>query len=136
MHKIHPARGYEPKRCWVNERQKICYADRDEAERSARLVEFEHGLAPGALDVYKCEYGEHWHLANKNPPGRGFFVYFLVFGFVLGFLVAALVGFVALACGRLISASLSIVILTRIWLRMPLITSGLSSCLVAFSSFR
>ena len=68
MRKINPTSNYEPKRCWVNDKQKICYPDRDEAERSARLVEFEHDLAPGTLDVYKCGYGEHCHLANKISP--------------------------------------------------------------------
>lgn len=56
---------YEPERCWVGEQQKICYATRDEAEGAARLVEYEHGLPANSLSVYKCEYGDHWHLSGK-----------------------------------------------------------------------
>lgn len=55
---------YEPEKCWVGERQKICYASKEEAEGAALLAEHEHG-AP-KLGVYKCEYGEHWHLTAEN----------------------------------------------------------------------
>ena len=57
---------YEPQKCWVGDSHKICYPDEDTAEQSARLSEFEHGLKPGTLGVYKCEYGNHWHLAHKQ----------------------------------------------------------------------
>lgn len=33
---------------------------------SARLVEAEYGLPGGSLTCYHCEYGNHWHLANKK----------------------------------------------------------------------
>ena len=55
---------YEPKRCFVGEKQKICYEDRETAEMSARLVEVEHGLEANSLSAYRCEYGNHWHLAK------------------------------------------------------------------------
>lgn len=58
-------RELEPKKCWVGEGQKVCYEDQATAEGSARLVEAEHGLKPNSLLVYKCEYGEHWHLASQ-----------------------------------------------------------------------
>ena len=56
------ARFYEPKKCWVGEGQKICYASREEAEVAAKVAEYDHG-APH-LSVYKCEYGDHWHLSS------------------------------------------------------------------------
>jgi len=55
----------EPRKCWVHDAQKICYENEEEARGAARLVEFEHGLEPNSLTVYKCEYGEHWHLAHR-----------------------------------------------------------------------
>jgi hypothetical protein len=55
-----------PKKCWVGEQEKVCYGDRVEAEMASRLVEREHGLKNGALSVYKCEYGEHWHLSRNS----------------------------------------------------------------------
>ena len=55
---------YEPKKCWVGENQKICYATRDEAEVAARVAEYEHGIS--GLGVYKCEYGDHWHLTGSE----------------------------------------------------------------------
>ena len=54
---------YEPERCWVGDTQKICYATRDEALVAARVAEHDHG-APH-LSVYKCEYGDHWHLSSN-----------------------------------------------------------------------
>ena len=54
---------YEPERCWVGDSQKICYNTRDEALVAARVAEHDHG-AP-RLSVYKCEYGDHWHLSSK-----------------------------------------------------------------------
>ncbi|MDO4759539.1 MAG: hypothetical protein Q4A30_02025 [Candidatus Saccharibacteria bacterium] len=55
---------YTPRRCWVGEGQKICYATKEEAEVAARVAEYEHGLKN--MTVYKCEYGEHWHLSSKD----------------------------------------------------------------------
>ena len=63
----HP-QPYEPKKCWVGDKHKICYPDEETAEASARLVEFEHGLPVNSLSTYKCEYSNHWHLANKKRP--------------------------------------------------------------------
>ena len=54
---------YEPKKCWVGEVEKICYDTRDEAEVAARVAEYEHKIS--GLSVYKCEYGEHWHLTKS-----------------------------------------------------------------------
>ena len=56
--------AYQPEKCWVGDEQKICYATRDEAEVAARVAEYEHG-AP-KLSVYKCEYGDHWHLTTRK----------------------------------------------------------------------
>ncbi len=53
---------YEPKKCWVGENQKICYATREEAEAAARVAEYDHGIS--GLTVYKCEYGDHCHLTT------------------------------------------------------------------------
>ncbi len=54
---------YEPERCWVGEVHKICYKTRDEAEVAARVAEHDHGVKD--LTVYKCEFGDHWHLSSK-----------------------------------------------------------------------
>ena len=61
---------YSPPRCWVGDKNKICYPDKETAEMSARLVEAEHGLESGALTCYRCEYGSHWHLANKTEKRK------------------------------------------------------------------
>ncbi len=53
---------YEPKKCWVGEAQKICYATREEAEAAAKVAEYDHKIS--GLSVYKCEYGDHWHLTG------------------------------------------------------------------------
>ena len=53
---------YEPKKCWVGEAQKICYATREEAEVAAKVAEYDHKIS--GLSVYKCEYGDHWHLTG------------------------------------------------------------------------
>lgn len=57
---------YEPPKCWVGESHKVCYPDEETAEMSARLTESEHQLPPNSLTVYKCEYGNHWHLAHNK----------------------------------------------------------------------
>jgi len=54
---------YEPERCWVGETQKICYATFEEALVAAKVAEHDRG-AP-QLSVYKCEYGDHWHLSSS-----------------------------------------------------------------------
>lgn len=54
---------HEPKKCWVGEQQKTCYATREEAEMAALVAEHDYG-APH-LSVYKCEYGDHWHLSSR-----------------------------------------------------------------------
>ena len=56
---------FEPPRCWVGEAQKICYKTREEAEVAARVAEHDHNI-PEGLDVYKCEFGDHWHLKSNN----------------------------------------------------------------------
>ncbi len=53
-----------PKKCWVGETQKTCYATREEAEVAALVAQHDHG-AP-RLSVYKCEYGDHWHLSSHR----------------------------------------------------------------------
>ena len=56
---------YTPKRCWVGDAHKICYDTREEAEAAALVAEYDHQTEK--LGVYKCEYGEHWHLTSlKN----------------------------------------------------------------------
>ena len=62
-HKHGKYQGYEPEKCWVGEQQKICYATREEAEMAAAVARHDYG-AP-KLGVYKCEYGEHWHLSSR-----------------------------------------------------------------------
>ena len=55
---------YQPKLCWVGDVQKICYATRDEAEVAAAVAQHDHGLkAP--LSVYRCEFGDHYHLSSS-----------------------------------------------------------------------
>lgn len=50
------------KKCWVGEQQKVCYASREEAEVAAAIAEHDHH-AP-KLTVYKCDYGDHYHLSS------------------------------------------------------------------------
>ena len=56
--------AYEPERCWVGEQQKIVFHSREEAEMAARVAEYDHGLQE--LDVYHCEYGDHWHITTAK----------------------------------------------------------------------
>lgn len=56
--------SFEPKRCWVGDSQKICYATREEAEVAAQVAAHDYG-AP-ELAVYHCEYGNHWHLSSNS----------------------------------------------------------------------
>lgn len=53
-----------PKKCWVGETQKICYATREEAEAAALVAQYDHGTPQ--LSVYKWEYGDHWHLSSRK----------------------------------------------------------------------
>ena len=62
-HPVIAGQVYEPKKCWVGDTQKICYDTREEAEVAAKCAQYEHG-AP-ELSVYKCEYGDHWHLSSR-----------------------------------------------------------------------
>ena len=62
-HPVSAGAAYEPKKCWVGDIQKICYATREEAEVAAKVAQFDHG-AP-ELSVYKCEYVDHWHLSSR-----------------------------------------------------------------------
>lgn len=55
---------YAPEKCWVGDQQKICYKTREEAEVAAKVAQYDHG-AP-ELTVYKCEYGDHYHLSSKS----------------------------------------------------------------------
>lgn len=59
---------YEPERCWVGDTHKICYATRDEAEVAAAVVQYDHG--GDKLSVYRCEFGEHWHLSSERRSGE------------------------------------------------------------------
>ncbi len=61
-------RELEPKKCWVGETQKICYDTKEEAELAARVAEYDHGI--NWLGVYKCEYGDHWHLTKEKPDAK------------------------------------------------------------------
>ena len=54
---------YELERCWVGDTQKICYATFEEAEMAARVAEYDHHTR--GLSVYKCEYGDHYHLSSS-----------------------------------------------------------------------
>lgn len=56
---------FVPKKCWVGEHQKICYATREEAEAAALVAQYDHNI-PIKLSVYKCEYGDHWHLSSHQ----------------------------------------------------------------------
>lgn len=58
---LNPNSQYEPKRCWVGETAKIIYDTREEAEAAAKVAGYDHGVE---LGVYKCEYGDHWHLTS------------------------------------------------------------------------
>ncbi len=53
-----------PPRCWVGDQQKNCYASREEAEAAALVAQYDYGTPE--LDVYRCEYGDHWHLSSHR----------------------------------------------------------------------
>ena len=48
----------------MGETQKICYDTREEAELAAKVAEYDHKIS--GLGVYKCEFGDHWHLTREN----------------------------------------------------------------------
>lgn len=60
--------GLEPRKCWVGEQQKICYATREEAEVAAAVTAYDHDTPE--LTIYKCEYGDHWHLTTKKKEEK------------------------------------------------------------------
>lgn len=62
MSKSFQPRIYNPPKCWVGESEKIIFATREEAEAAARIAEYDHQTGP--LGVYKCEYGDHYHLTS------------------------------------------------------------------------
>ena len=64
MSKFQQNRPYEPKRCWVGDVQKISYDTKEEAEVAASVAEYDHHLDTH-LHVYKCEYGDHYHLSSN-----------------------------------------------------------------------
>ena len=66
---VNRLRNLELPKCWVGDAQKICYKTRDEAEVAARVAELDHGMATG-LEVYKCEFGEHWHLKSGKTEHK------------------------------------------------------------------
>lgn len=53
---------FEPEKCWVFDQHKVCYKTLEEAEMAAKSAEFEG--AP-KLSVYKCEFGDHFHLSSR-----------------------------------------------------------------------
>ncbi len=61
---LDPSRTFRPQRCWVGETSKICYSSREEAELAAQVAAYDYHIPP--LSVYKCEYGNHWHLSSIN----------------------------------------------------------------------
>lgn len=61
---LNPNQTYEPKRCWVGDVHKICYNTKEEAELAAQVAAYDHGALE--LSVYKCDYGNHWHLSSKE----------------------------------------------------------------------
>ncbi len=63
-HHNYSAQIYEPKKCWVGDSQKIIYNTREEAELAAKVAEYDHHLTD--LGVYKCEYGNHWHITSST----------------------------------------------------------------------
>ena len=60
---LNPNQAFQPQRCSVGDSRKICYATEEEAELAAKVAQYDHGSPE--LSVYKCEYGNHWHLSSK-----------------------------------------------------------------------
>lgn len=63
MRKLIP-HEHRVEKCWVGDQQKVCYVSREEAEAAALVAQHDYG-APH-LGVYKCEYGDHWHLSSHR----------------------------------------------------------------------
>ena len=61
--KYNTLKQYEPERCWVGDVHKICYKTKEEAEAAAKVAQYDHGGVE--LSIYKCEFGNHWHLSSK-----------------------------------------------------------------------
>ena len=59
---LNPNQTYNPPRCWVGENHKIINNTREEAELAAKVAQYDHNAGP--LSVYKCEYGDHYHLSS------------------------------------------------------------------------
>lgn len=59
---LNPNQTYDPPRCWVGESHKIIYDTREEAELAAKVAQYDHDS--DSLAVYKCEYGNHYHLSS------------------------------------------------------------------------
>ena len=57
---------YVPPKCWVGDAAKVVYSDELDAENAARYNEARSGLKRGALQVYKCDLANHWHIANRK----------------------------------------------------------------------
>ena len=57
-------RTVAPKRCWVGDQAKVCYDTELEAETAALVAEHDYG-AP-KLSVYRCPYGDHYHLSSAD----------------------------------------------------------------------
>lgn len=57
-------KAYEPKKCWVGEQQKLIFDSREEAEAAALVAAYDHKIV--VPKVYKCEFGEHWHLSSGD----------------------------------------------------------------------
>ena len=60
--------AFEPKKCWVGKTQKICYSSREEAEMVAKVAEYDHKIS--GLSVYRCEFGDHWHLTKEKRDAK------------------------------------------------------------------
>lgn len=58
---------YEPPRCWVGDHQKIAYQTEEEAKTAALVAQHDYGTK---FDIYKCEYGNHWHLTSTNAKNK------------------------------------------------------------------
>ena len=59
-----PAKTPAPKHCWVGEQAKVCYDTRLEAEAAALVAQHDYGALK--LSVYRCPYGDHYHLSSTQ----------------------------------------------------------------------
>lgn len=60
---LNPNLSYTPPRCWVGDSHKIIYLTKEEAELAAKVAEYDHHATN--LKVYRCEYGDHYHLSSS-----------------------------------------------------------------------